>query len=223
MTIRAILTDIEGTTSSIHFVHQVLFPYAAKALPEFLRASPQPPEVADILQALQVELALPSLDLTAIEAQLQEWIRVDLKHPLLKALQGLIWRAGYESGAYQAHLYPEVAGCLRDWYSKYLLYVYSSGSIQAQKLFFGYSVDGDLSPYFRGYFDTGSGGKREVASYRYIARQIGLIPGEILFLSDIPEELDAAAAAGMRTTLLQREAEVASTHPRAQHFNEIKL
>lgn len=223
MTIRAVLTDIEGTTSSIHFVHQVLFPYAAKALPVFLRDCHQQPEIAGILQALQAELALPSLDLAAINAQLQEWIRIDLKHPLLKALQGHIWRAGYESGAYQAHLYPEVAERLRAWSSKHLLYVYSSGSIQAQKLFFGCSTAGDLRPYFRGYFDTSSGGKREAASYRYIARQIGLIPGEILFLSDIPEELDAAATAGMHTTLLMREAEVAAAHPRVHNFNEIEL
>ena len=223
MSIRAILTDIEGTTSSIHFVHQVLFPYAAKAMPEFLRSQQQNPEVAPILTALQQELALPGLDLLAMDAQLQEWIRIDLKHPLLKALQGLIWRAGYESGAYKAHVYPEVAACLAAWSSNYLLYVYSSGSIQAQKLFFGHSIDGDLRRYFRGYFDTSSGGKREASSYRYIARQIGVIPGEILFLSDTPQELDAAAAAGMRTTLLLREAELDSPHPRARNFNEIKL
>ena len=182
--------------------------------------------MAAILSALQQELALPSLDLAAIDAQLQEWIRVDLKHPSLKALQGMIWRAGYESGAYQAHLYPDVAPCLRAWSEHYLLYVYSSGSIAAQKLFFGYSIAGDLRPRFRGYFDTSSGGKREASSYRYIARQIGLIPGEILFLSDIQEELDAAAAAGMHTTHLLRETageSSISSHPVAHNFNEIKL
>ncbi len=225
MTLRAILTDIEGTTSSIHFVHQVLFPYSADALPEFVRTHARAPEVKPILDSVAAEIGVASNDLAAITEQLLGWIKLDIKHTALKALQGMIWQKGYRAGAFKAHVYPEVAKYLREWSaSGYLLYVYSSGSIAAQKLFFAHSEAGNLTPYFQDYFDTTSGPKREAESYARIARAIGLLPSEILFLSDITEELDAARSAGMRTTLLAREVvPTASLHPIATTFNEIRL
>lgn len=225
MTLRAILTDIEGTTSSIHFVHQVLFPYSAAALPEFVRTHAQAPEVKPSLDAVAAEIGVASGELTAITNALLDWIAQDRKHTALKTLQGMIWQIGYRAGAFKAHVYPEVAPHLSKWStSGLLLYVYSSGSIAAQKLFFAHSEAGNLMRNFQGYFDTTSGPKREAESYSKIARAIGLVPSEILFLSDITQELDAARSAGMRTVLIAREQLPAtSVHPIATTFDEIRL
>ncbi len=225
MTLRAILTDIEGTTSSIHFVHQVLFPYSADALPGFIRTHAAKPEVKPSLDAVAREIGVEASNLTAITDALLAWIREDRKHTALKLLQGMIWQHGYSAGAFKAHVYPEVAACLSQWNtSGLLLYVYSSGSIASQKLFFAHSDVGNLTPFFQGYFDTSSGPKREADSYTTIARAIGVVPSEILFLSDIQAELDAARTAGMRTTLLAREGvPSASLHPIATTFDEIRL
>ena len=224
MTLRAILTDIEGTTSSIHFVHQVLFPFSAAALPEFVRTHAQASDVKPSLDAVAAEIGVESSDLTAITAALLGWIREDRKHTALKVLQGMIWRQGYQEGAFTAHVYPEVAARLSSWAaSGLLLYVYSSGSVAAQKLFFTHSDAGNLSRFFQGYFDTASGPKREADSYTTIARAIGLVPSEILFLSDIAAELDAARLAGMRTTLIARDQLPAeSLHPIAATFDAIR-
>lgn len=202
---RVILTDIEGTTSSISFVKDVLFPYARAHLPAWVAAHGDEPETARWLAATAAEAGLAADDRSGIVATLQRWIDEDRKATPLKALQGLIWADGYAAGAYRAHLYPEVAARLATWKQQGLdLYVYSSGSVAAQKLFFGYSEAGDLTPLFSGYFDTEIGGKREQASYERIAAAIGVAAGEILFLSDIVEELDAARAAGLATTWLCR-------------------
>ncbi len=203
--ITTILTDIEGTTSSISFVKDVLFPYARERLPAFVVTHADDPEVQHWLHEAAKEADLVSAGQQEIVDLLVEWIDADRKSTALKALQGMIWQDGYASGEYRAHVYPEVAAKLRAWQADgKRLYVYSSGSIAAQKLFFGYSEAGDLTPLFSGYFDTTSGPKREAASYARIAAAIGAEPREILFLSDIVEELDAAAAAGLRTTLLAR-------------------
>lgn len=227
MPIRAILTDIEGTTSSISFVKDVLFPYARERLPGFVRAHADDPEVRRWLDAAADEAGLAADDDEAVIATLLDWIDADRKATPLKALQGLVWKDGYTSGAYRAHLYPEVAACLRDWHARGLaLYVYSSGSVAAQKLFFGYSEAGDLTPLFSGYFDTTTGPKREAASYAAIRAAIGLPATDILFLSDVTEELDAAAAAGMRTTLLCRPPARCTgigDHPCATDFTAIDL
>jgi enolase-phosphatase E1 len=224
MPIRAILTDIEGTTSSIHFVHQVLFPYAANAMPNFVQQHANSAHVKPWLLQIANEIGVASDHLSAITDALLAWIAEDRKHTALKALQGEIWRTGYVSGAFRAHVYPEVASVLTTWAQQYLLFVYSSGSIASQKLFFGHSEAGNLLPLFQGFFDTTSGAKREPDSYRTIARSIGVIPGEVLFLSDIEAELDAARACGMRTFLLAREgAPLQSAHPLAHNFNEITL
>ncbi len=203
--ISAILTDIEGTTSSIHFVKDVLFPYARAHLAGFVAAHGMQPEVARWLAATAAEAGLAADDHAGIIATLERWVDEDRKATPLKALQGLIWRDGYASGAYRAHVYPEVAAKLHEWKRRGLaLYVYSSGSVPAQRLFFAHSEAGDLTPLFDGYFDTETGGKRETASYTRIAERIGRPAAEILFLSDVVEELDAARAAGMATTWLCR-------------------
>jgi len=189
--IRAILTDIEGTTSSISFVKDVLFPFARERLPTFIEAARE----AGLVSATQAEIV----------ALLQRWIDEDRKATPLKALQGMIWEDGYREGAFRAHVYPEVAQRLRDWKAQRIeLYVFSSGSVPAQKLLFRHSEAGDLTPLFSGYFDTEIGAKREADSYRRILAVIGRPGAEILFLSDIVAELDAARAAGMGTTLLAR-------------------
>lgn len=203
--IQAILTDIEGTTSSITFVKDVLFPYARERLPAFVETHADTPEVQHWLHEAAKEAGLVSATQQEIIDLLLAWIDADRKSTALKALQGMIWNDGYASGEYRAHLYPEVAARLRAWRDAgKRLYVYSSGSVPAQKLFFGYSEAGDLTPLFDGYFDTETGAKREAESYRRIAAAIGLPPDAILFLSDVVEELDAARAAGLRTTLLAR-------------------
>ncbi|MFJ7885076.1 acireductone synthase [Pseudomonas sp. NPDC096917] len=206
MPIKAILTDIEGTTSAVSFVFDVLFPFAAKHLPEFVRAHAEEPEVAKQLGAVRMDSGEPEADVERVIEILQQWIAEDRKATPLKALQGMIWKQGYEAGELKGHVYPDAVQALTGWHEQgYDLYVYSSGSIQAQQLIFGCSEAGDLTPLFSGYFDTTSGPKREAQSYRHIGEAIGCSTSEILFLSDIVEELDAAHEAGMPTCGLARE------------------
>lgn len=203
--IRAILTDIEGTTSSISFVKDVLFPYARERLPAFIVTHTDNPDVQHWLHEAAKEAGLVSASQDEIIALLQRWIDEDRKATPLKALQGLIWDEGYRSGEFRAHMYPDVEPKLREWKDHGLeIYVYSSGSVAAQKLLFGFSEAGDLTPLLSGYFDTETGPKREAESYRRIADATGLDSDQILFLSDIAEELDAARTAGMHTTQLAR-------------------
>ena len=203
--IRAILTDIEGTTSDIRFVQEVLFPYARQRLPEFIGTQGQRPDVRHWLDAAAREGHLVDATPQAVTALLLRWIGEDRKSTALKALQGMVWKDGYDAGDFRAHVYADVAPALRAWRERGIaLYVYSSGSIQAQKLFFAHSEAGDLTPLFAGYFDTETGAKREAASYVRIAAAVGLPPGEILFLSDVEAELDAARLAGMDTVQLCR-------------------
>ena len=224
MTVRAVLTDIEGTTTSIAFVHEVLFPYAKAGLGPFLRSHHSEPAVAAEVAAVRAAVGRPDLDLEGVIATLEGWIAEDRKATPLKTLQGLIWRAGYENGDYRAHVYPDAVEGLRRWRRDGLaLYVYSSGSIAAQKLFFGHSEAGDLTPLFNGYFDTTSGGKKEADSYRAIQAEIGVAADAILFLSDVEAELDAARAAGLRTVLLDRDDAIAdSDHTRVTTFDDIE-
>lgn len=223
--VKAIVTDVEGTTSSISFVKDVLFPYAAEALPGFLTQHWEAPEVKAQIAALREQTGDTLDSAEAANTLLQQWIVEDRKATPLKALQGMIWREGYLRGDYQAHLYPEVAARLRDWQRQGLrLYVYSSGSIEAQKLFFAYSEAGDLSPLLEGYFDTTSGHKQESDSYRRITAAIGLPPAQILFLSDVIAELDAARDAGLHTVLLDRDGHApATSHPCVSNFDQIAL
>ncbi len=235
MTARIILTDIEGTTSSIAFVKEVLFPYAAKKLPEFIRANADKIEIKKILQdtvqlAAEEGLQVSADDIEAISNILLQWIATDKKATPLKALQGMIWQQGYHNGDYQAHMYADAVQYLRQWHRQNIpLYVYSSGSVAAQKLFFGYSEAGDLQPLFSGYFDTNSGAKRDVDSYRNIVaelqKQHTICAADVLFLSDIKEELDAAREAGLQTCWLIRDGDIPASadHPVVTTFADIIL
>jgi enolase-phosphatase E1 len=196
----AIVTDIEGTTTPIAFVRQVLFPFARARLPDWVKAHAHEPGVAEELAA--VHRLAP--DRPEIETLLA-WMDQDSKATPLKALQGLIWDDGYADGSLRGEIYEDVPPCLRRWAASGLRqYVYSSGSVAAQKLIFRNSVAGDLTPLFSGFFDTNVGGKREPESYQRLAIGIGVPTVEVLFLSDVEAELDAAAAAGMRTCQLVR-------------------
>ena len=201
---RTILTDIEGTTSSISFVRDVLFPYARRALPAFVAAHGDEPGVRHWLDQVAAELGGVRSDDVLVET-LQGWIDADRKHAALKALQGMLWKAGYGHADFRAHIYPDAAAALPAWQAAgHPVAVYSSGSVPAQKLFFGHSEAGDLTPLVSAWFDTETGGKREAGSYRRIVAALGVPAGDVLFLSDVVEELDAAREAGLRTVLLDR-------------------
>ena len=233
--VKIILTDIEGTTSSISFVKDVLFPYASSQLPEFLKnhqndAAVQQQIAATAELAKQEGKVLSVDDLEGISQCLLQWIRDDKKATPLKALQGMIWQQGYHNGDYQAHMYPDASEKLQQWHAAGTpLYVYSSGSVQAQKLFFGYSQDGDLTPLFSGYFDTTSGGKRESQSYQNILTELqkshDIQAENVLFLSDIEEELEAAYETGMQTCWLVREQDLPANtnHPACHSFSVIQF
>lgn len=203
--IKAVVTDIEGTTSPISFVREVLFPYARSALPGFVANHHRRPEVAHWLGRVAEETGVSANDLDSLIEILQGWIDQDRKHTALKALQGMIWVDGYLSADFHAPVYEDAHTQLLRWHARHLpLYVYSSGSVTAQKLFFGFTEHGDMTSLFSGYFDTESGGKREAQSYRHIAQAIGQPAEDILFLSDIVAELDAAREAGWQTVLVDR-------------------
>lgn len=241
--IRAILTDIEGTTSSLSFVKDVLFPYAREHLADYIRQHGNEDEVRRLLQQVSAEAGATLNDEQAVE-QLRQWMAEDRKVTPLKALQGLIWEAGYRNGDYQGHIYDDAAERFWQWHQKGLrLYVYSSGSVYAQKLLFTHTSHGDLTPLFSGYFDTTSGAKQDADSYRTIAGEIArdfagdfaaehvdepsaalsLPPDAILFLSDIEAELDAAREAGMETCWLVRgtEPDRQATHRQVRSFEQI--
>lgn len=225
MSIKAIVTDIEGTTSSIDFVHQELFPYASKQLPAYVRQHQDEAEVASLLQDVRQLIAKPQADVEQLIETLLQWIRADNKATPLKALQGLIWSHGYKTGAFTGHVYQDVKANLNKWAAQGIdLYVYSSGSVAAQKLLFGYSDAGDLTPLFKGYFDTHIGNKREKQAYETIVSQLAMPAQDILFLSDVVEELDAAASAGMQTIQLVREQGMTTgDHAVVNSFDEISV
>lgn len=223
--IQAILTDIEGTTSSLAFVKEVLFPYAREHLAGFIAGHGDDPEVARLL-AETYAMAGIAPDPALAAARLIAWIDEDRKAPPLKALQGLIWEAGYRGGAFHGHVYADAARKLKEWHAAGLaLYVFSSGSVQAQRLLFTYTEFGDLTPLFSGYFDTRTGPKQVSDSYRDIARQIGLPPAAVLFLSDVVAELDAARVVGFATCLLVRGEPPMEpgSHALARSFDEIVI
>ncbi len=223
--IRAIVTDIEGTTSSIDFVHQTLFPYAKARMRDFLRRHGHRAEIGALLHDVA---HLEGRQLTREDAAdvLERWIAEDRKATPLKTLQGMIWREGYEAGELEGHVYDDAPEYLSRWRKAGVaLYVYSSGSVEAQKLIFGHTRFGDLTPLFSDYFDTRIGGKKERQSYEKIHESIGTAAGEILFLSDVGEELDAAAAAGFKTCQLLRDEKTkpSPAHPHARDFSEVSV
>jgi len=223
MTTVAIVTDIEGTTTAISFVHDVLFPYASRELPAFVREHAEVPAIAALLDDVRREAAEPGADLDRVVEVLLGWIAADRKATALKSLQGHVWRRGYERGDFTGHVYADAADRLRRWsVSGIRLFVYSSGSVAAQQLLFRYSDAGDLRPLFSGWFDTRIGHKKEAASYRHIVDETGAPADHILFLSDVAAELDAAQEAGMRTCQLVRDDEVVvGRHPVARSFDDV--
>ena len=228
MGIKAILTDIEGTTTSLSFVKDVLFPYADRHMGAFIQNHAREPGVAALLADVcrEPDASCQPDDVPALVQQLRGWIAADKKVSPLKSIQGLLWAHGYRQGDFTGHVYPDAAHYLRQWHAQGLhLYVYSSGSVHAQQLLFAYSDAGDLTPLFSGYFDTGIGHKQEAGSYRQIVAELGLPAGQILFLSDVAAELDAAALAGMQTYCLVRENQpLAGVHHRwATRFDDISI
>lgn len=212
--VKLILTDIEGTTSSIAFVKDVLFPYAEKHIDEFIRQHQQEAAVAEQIRAaknlIEEQQKTSEISLETVIAQLKQWIKDDIKATPLKTLQGMLWKQGYEQGDYKAHVYPDAVEYLQKWHQQGIpLFVYSSGSVKAQHLFFKYSEFGDLLKLFSGHFDTNVGHKQDSQSYQNIFEQFSnqyadLNIENILFLSDVEAECDAAEVAGMKTALLKR-------------------
>lgn len=204
--IKAILTDIEGTTTSIAFVTDTLFPYARAALQAYVARHEA--ELGPLLDEVRAMEEVLDADRAQVIEILERWIDEDRKATPLKELQGRIWAHGYASGAFRSHVYPDAAEALRAWHAAgYRLHVYSSGSVTAQKLIFGHSDQGDLAPLFSGWFDTNVGPKRAATSYTRIAQSIGEAPEAVLFLSDHPAEIEAAREAGLRTLLVDRNGE----------------
>lgn len=211
--VHAVLTDIEGTTTSLSFVKDVLFPYARAALPGYVAAHAE--ELRPLLKAVAEQADGDPV------ATLLRWIDEDRKMPALKAIQGMIWADGYRGGAFTGHVFPDAVDALRRWHAQgVLLSVYSSGSVAAQKLLYGHSDAGDLTPLFSNWFDLEVGSKLDAASYRAIAHAISGDAEGILFLSDHPGEIAAAHGAGLATLQLDRDAGSGAS---ARDFSEILL
>ncbi len=208
MSLRAILLDIEGTTTPIAFVHDVLFSYARDHVREFLAANPATEDIALLREehSLDVSDAPPLTDEIESIAAYVEWlIKLDRKSTALKSLQGKIWRQGYQDGSLKSQVFADVAPAFARWRERGLkISIFSSGSVLAQQLLFAHTEVGDLTPYIDSYFDTKVGKKGDAESYRKIAEALDTPAHEILFISDIGAELDAAHQAGMRTLLSVR-------------------
>lgn len=232
---RAVLTDIEGTTTAVAFVYDVLFPYAAARLEEFCAAPPAgDPEAAQALARLAEEYReearrvpapanLPAFGDGAPYARYL--MEQDRKSTGLKQLQGAIWERGYRDGTLRGHVFPDVPPALAAWTAAGVrLRVFSSGSVRAQKLLFAHTDYGDLTGHFEGFHDTTTGPKLEAGSYAAIAGAFALPPADVLFLSDHTGELDAAAAAGLRTGCVLRPGNVPvdpGPHPAYRSFAEL--
>ena len=208
---RGLLLDVEGTTTSIAFVYDTLFPYVRRSLRAFLAEHAADPEVLAASEVIARESGAASLadflrqraDAHALEAEVLRRMDADDKSTGLKQLQGLIWRAGYERGELRGHVYPDVPVAFAAWVAQGAdIRIYSSGSVEAQRLLFAHSVAGPLDGYIRGYYDTRTGPKRSAESYRRIVSDMGRDPAGVLFFSDIVEELDAARDAGLATVLV---------------------
>lgn len=221
--ITAILTDIEGTCTSLRFVKDTLFPYSRENMAQFVAQHADDPAIIPLLQQVATSLGDAQASQAQIVQQLRDWIDSDQKIPALKSLQGFQWQFGYERGDFHGHVYEDAYAAFKVWRDRgLLLYVYSSGSVKAQQLLFAHTRYGDISSWFDGFFDTAVGAKTEPAAYQQIAKEIGQAPSRILFLSDIEAELDAASESGMQVACLQRESTTSpSKYTIAKDFNEI--
>lgn len=234
-----ILLDIEGTTSSVSFVYDVMFPFVRRELNQYLGVNWGSAALNEVCDLIAKDAGYESFVAwcgaeTEVGKQRQllreEVLRLmdgDVKATGLKALQGLIWRSGFESGEMRAHVYDDVLPAIRAWNNAGCdVRIFSSGSVAAQKLFFGHTGVGDMLHLFQGHYDTTTGPKKEAASYRAIAEDFGLPPTQILFLSDVPAELDAARAVGLQTCLCKRPGNAAVPaghgHPEITLFDQIE-
>jgi len=216
--VRALLLDIEGTTTPVSFVYDVLFPFARRHLDEYLAVRAGTPELARIAAMLgdewladrsrgeATDLAKPSAnDLSSVASYLTWLMDRDRKSPALKLVQGEIWQTGYRSGELRGQVFADVRPAFERWaMSGMTIAIYSSGSVLAQRLLFGNSELGDLTPFIDQYFDTAVGAKRSTESYQRIARVLARVPAAVLFISDIDEELTAARNAGMQVLMCAR-------------------
>lgn len=220
------LFDIEGTTTDIHFVHKVLFPYAKDRMKDFILDRNQDEKVARAIQQVKETVAKEEhIQLTNYEVinRLEQWIVDDRKHGALKEIQGLIWEEGYQKNDFQGHVYPDVRPFFeRLKQNQKTIGIYSSGSVHAQKLIMGHSTDGDLTPFISYYFDTKVGHKREAKSYQNIAEAVSMNASDIHFFSDIPQELEAAKEAEMQVTQLIRPGTAPSEFKGIKDFSEFK-
>jgi enolase-phosphatase E1 len=222
-----ILMDIEGTTSSISFVKDVLFPYFLSNIDDINKLSNIKEVKYAFGQVLRLVKQDENRDITTSEEvilQLKKWCEQDLKITPLKTLQGILWQKGYQNGELLGHVYDDVPVMLENWnLLGKKMGIFSSGSIKAQKLLFSHSVKGNLSTYFSHYFDTQTGSKRESDTYSLISKELTLPSKRILFLSDVIEELAAADMAGMKTIQIEREGNLQSWKLSVSDFSEIIL
>jgi enolase-phosphatase E1 len=219
------LFDIEGTTTDINFVHNVLFPYSKEHLPNFIRQHQFENSIAkairDVKETVHSEGG-KNIEIEGVIETLVGWIEKDRKHPALKEVQGHIWDIGYSKNDFKGHVYSDVKSAfLKILENGSKIGIYSSGSVHAQKLIFGFSIDGDLTPYISYYFDTNVGGKRETSSYLKISEIVALDPKDIHFFSDIPEELEAATKAGFEVTHVLRPGTLPSRFKNIPDFSKI--
>ena len=222
--VRAILLDIEGTTTPIAFVHDVLFTYAREHVREFLDKNSAADDIALLREEHAVDVK-EGRNPPALTAEYVEWlIALDRKSTGLKSLQGKIWRQGYEEGSLQAQVFADVAPAFERWSERgFKISIFSSGSVLAQQLLFAHTEVGDLTRFIDSYFDTNVGKKGDAESYRRIAEAIDLEPEQILFISDVVTELDAANRAGMKTILSIRPGnEPQPQYPSIRSFDEIR-
>jgi len=212
--VRGVLLDIEGTTTPIAFVHEVLFSYARDHVRSFLAKNIDADEVRADIALLRDENAVdvgekrypvllaPATEIESIASYVEWLIGCDRKSTGLKSLQGKIWKQGYADGSLKSQVFSDVPRALKRWHEAGVsVFIFSSGSVLAQKLLFAHTEAGDLTKYISGYFDTNVGKKVEAESYRQIAKAMEMEPGEIVFISDVVSELEAAAEAGMQTLL----------------------
>jgi enolase-phosphatase E1 len=223
----AALIDIEGTVGSIAFVRDVLFPYAEAHMDEYVAKNVDDQDLQSILHEAAFEAGCDVHDMTCILSAFHRWAAEDRKVTPLKQLQGRIWVEGFEKSGIRGHLYADAVDALRRFHDAGVnLYIYSSGSVAAQKLLFGHSVAGDLLPLFSGFFDTTIGEKREQGSYARILNEIGSDPGGVIFFSDNVYELDAARLAGLQTVQLARpedNVQPVGTHPAIATFADVEV
>ncbi len=225
-----VVLDIEGTTSPARYVVETMYPYSRTRFAAWIDAHPDDPDVGRALAQIAELTGLAAGDTGGVLAALNRWLDADEKVTPLKTLQGLIWNAGFQAGELTAPLYPDVAPALRAWVAAGArLWVYSSGSVAAQRAWFAHTTDGDLGGLLRGYFDTeNAGAKQAPESYRAITRAIGAEPARTVFLSDRFEELDAARLADWATVGVCRPGEPYAArgvgdHLRVVSFDQIQL